>query len=90
MDPQLQKQLTQIQQSYSNSRGPSLMEMHQEKKKKDKMMRGTDTSGEWKWSRESDLDKGRKVDKEYLKMCMGGASTDLKNKFQGNYTKSFT
>jgi len=91
VDPKVQHELNRIKQSYSSSRGPSLMEMHQEKKKQAQQQTELKPQGgEWKWDREKDLEKGRKIDKEYLKMVMGGASTDLKTKFQGDFTKSFT
>ena len=44
---------------------------------------------DWSWSRDKDLDEGRRVDKNHLRMVMGGASTELKSKFQGSYSKSF-
>ena len=68
MHPKIQQEINQIKQSYSNSRGPSLMEMHQERKKNLALEKQQQQSqgGEWKWNREKDLEKGRTIDKEYL------------------------
>jgi hypothetical protein len=45
--------------------------------------------GDWKWSRDKDLDEGRRVDKDALHQVLGGAATELKTKFQGSYSRGF-
>jgi len=42
---------------------------------------------EWKWSRDKDLDAGRRVDKDALGMILGGAAGDLKSKFSGGFNR---
>ena len=45
---------------------------------------------DWSWSRDKNFDEGRRFDKNHLRMVMGGASTELKRKFQGtSCSKSF-
>jgi hypothetical protein len=41
---------------------------------------------EWKWSRDDDLDAGRRVDKDHLGMILGGAADNLKTKFKGGFS----
>ena len=89
LDPKIQKQVDSIIKMHEEARGPSLIEQHR-KQKAEKKMAEREAKGDWTWNREKDLDSGRRVDKNHLQMVMGGASKDLKNKFQGTYTKSFT
>jgi Protein of unknown function (DUF3752) len=84
VDPSIQAEIRAIRQAHEEARGPSLMEQHREMKKAEaskKQQGGTDA---WKWNRDNDLDAGRRVDKDALNMIMGGASSDLKNKFQSS------
>jgi Protein of unknown function (DUF3752) len=86
IDPAVQAEMNAILQAHHDSRGPSLFEEHRaakaaaeaEKKKSGK-------SNNWKWSRDRDLDEGRRVDKDALNMVMGGAATVLQSKFQGGF-----
>ena len=57
----------------------SVWEKQQEKKE------AAGKDGAWKWSREKDLDAGRRVDKDALHMVLGGAAENLKTKFQGGF-----
>lgn len=90
LDPAIQKQVDSIIKMHEEARGPSLFEQHRIKKAEEKVAAKKEKGDNWTWNKESDLDSGRRVDKNHLKMVLGGASTDLKNKFQGTYTKSFT
>ena len=91
LDPKLQKEVDAIINMQKEARGVSLVEMHRQKKVEEKKGRvvGEGGKGDWSWSRDKDLDAGRRVDKNHLHMVMGGATTDLKNKFQGSYSKGF-
>lgn len=91
LDPKLQKEVDAIINMQKEARGVSLVEMHRQQKIDEKKVRvaGEGGKGDWSWSRDKDLDAGRKVDKNHLHMVMGGATTDLKNKFQGSYSKGF-
>jgi len=89
LDPKIQKQVDEIKKLHEEARGPSLMEQHRERIEKEKREKNNQKQGGWSWSRENDLDAGRRVDKSHLHMVMGGASSELKNKFQGSYSKTF-
>jgi len=91
LDPKLQKEVDAIIDMQKEARGVSLVEMHRQQKVEEKKDRvaGDGGKGDWSWSRDNDLDAGRRVDKNHLHMVMGGATTDLKNKFQGSYSKGF-
>lgn len=88
LDPKIQKQVDDIMKLHEQARGPSLMEQHRERMEQKKREKNQKQDG-WSWSREKDLDAGRRVDKSHLHMVMGGASSELKNKFQGSYSKTF-
>lgn len=93
LDPAIQKQVDSIIKMHEEARGPSLIEQHRLKRAEEKMAAVASKGGkgnDWCWNREKDLDSGRRVDKSHLQMVMGGASKDLKNKFSGSYSKSFT
>lgn len=89
LDPKIQKQVDEIKKLHEEARGPSLMEQHRERIEQEKREKNNQKQGGWSWSREKDLDAGRRVDKSHLHMVMGGASSELKNKFQGSYSKTF-
>lgn len=89
LDPKIQKQVDDIRKLHEQSRGPSLMEQHRERMEQQKREKQNQLQGGWSWNREKDLDAGRRVDKSHLHMVMGGASSELKNKFQGSYSKTF-
>jgi Protein of unknown function (DUF3752). len=89
LDPKIQKQVDDIRKLHEQSRGPSLMEQHRERMEQQKREKQNQQQGGWSWNREKDLDAGRRVDKSHLHMVMGGASSELKNKFQGSYSKTF-
>ena len=86
MDPSVQAQVDAIVEAHNEARGPSLMDMHRQKKAADKQKK-EGGGNEWKWNREEDLDSGRRVDKEALRMILGGAGTGLKDKFQGGLSR---
>ena len=95
MNPEIKQQVDQIMDAHKAARGPSLIEQHRlqqaEEKAAKKAAGPKGKNGEsWNWSRTKDLDAGRRVDKKYLNMVMGGATTDLKSKFQGSYSAGFT
>ena len=81
VDPKIRAQIRAIHQAHDDARGPSLMELHREKKRQEAMEKSSE-SASWKWNRDSDLDAGRRVDKDALNMILGGAGRDLKSKFQ--------
>ena len=85
VNPVLQAEMEKLVAEHAAARGPALIDIHREKKEKER----EEKSGEWKWSRNNDLDSGRRVDKNALHMIMGGASDNLKEKFQGSVSRSF-
>lgn len=91
VDPQIRAEVDALMQAHADARGPSLMDEHQaaQKRKKEEEMKeaaaGGDGKKSWKWSRNQDLDAGRRVDKNALQMVFGGAATGLKSKFQGGF-----
>jgi hypothetical protein len=93
LDPAVRAEIEQIMQAHEQSRGPSLMEMHQQKKKAEKdaaaiaaTNRGSSSrKAAWKWNRDRDLESGRGVDRNALNRVYGEASSDLKNKFHGGF-----
>ena len=81
-DPKIQAEIDAIMQAHEESRGPSLMELHKQKKAQEaEQASDAKSGGKWKWDREKDLDAGRRVDKANLSLVWGGAGTDLKQKF---------
>jgi len=80
INPEVLAEVHAIQQAYQESRGPSLLDAHRQSKAQQQQQ--DKKSGEWKWNREKNLDDGRRVDKNALHMVLGGASTELKSKFQ--------
>ena len=87
LDPKVKAEMDDIMQAHAESRGPTLVEQHRMKKEQERQEKaaGKGNKGEWKWSRDRDLDAGRKVDKNALHQVLGGAVSDLKNKFQGGF-----
>ena len=82
INPQVLEEVNAIQKAYEQSRGPSLFDAHRQKVQETKeQQKGKE---EWKWSRDKNLDDGRRVDKNALHLVLGGASTELKSKFQGS------
>ena len=83
IDPKIQAEIRAIREAYEVTRGPSLMDQHRENQRKEQQQQQQQhTAASWKWDRDKDLDAGRRVDKDALGMILGGAGTDLKNKFQ--------
>jgi len=80
INPEVLAEVHAIQQAYQESRGQSLLDAHRQSKAEQQQQ--DKKSGEWKWNREKNLDDGRRVDKNALHMVLGGASTELKSKFQ--------
>ena len=90
MNPQIKQTIDSIMDAHQAARGPSLIEQHREQMAQEKAAKAASKKGnDWNWSKK-DLDDGRRVDKNYLHMVMGGASKDLKNKFQGSFSSGFT
>ncbi|KAL3811208.1 hypothetical protein ACHAXA_004510 [Cyclostephanos tholiformis] len=85
INPEVLEEVNAIQKAYEQSRGPSLFDAHRQKTQESKHQR---RPNEWTWSRDSNLDDGRRVDKNALHLVLGGASTELKNKFQGSLGRS--
>jgi hypothetical protein len=84
--PAIQKELDSIMEAHKAARGPSLLKQHREKKQSEKQEAAAKKS-EWKWNRNKDLDAGRRVDKDALKMVLGGAASNLQSKFQGGFNR---
>ena len=82
-----------IRKAHVEARGPSLVELHRQKKAEDKAAEmeaeKTGKKNKWGWSRDQNLDDGRRVDKNNLRMIMGGAGGELRDKFQGGLSKGF-
>jgi hypothetical protein len=86
--PAIQAEMDAIMQAHQQARGPSLFDQHRAKKQKEKeLSAAAGGKTEWKWSRDNDLDAGRRVDKDALGMILGGASANLKTKFQGGFNR---
>jgi len=85
--PAVQAEMDAIMQAHENARGPSLMDLHRSKKTQEKELAAASGEKEWKWSRDKDLDAGRRVDKDALGMILGGAADDLKSKFAGGFNR---
>jgi len=87
--PAVQRELDKIMQAHDEARGPSLMDQHRDKRTKEKeaaaaaAANGGRGKKNFNWSRDKDLDEGRRVDKDALRMVLGGAADGLKTKFQG-------
>jgi hypothetical protein len=84
VDPKIRAEMDSIMQAHSDARGPSLVDQHRQDKAQKDQESGADKN--WKWSRDKDLDSGRRVDKNALNMVFGGASDNLKKKFQGGFS----
>lgn len=82
VDPAVEAEINAIRQAHEDARGPSLMEQHREIKKIEASQKQQSGKDSWKWNRDNDLDAGRRVDKDALNMILGGAGSDLKNKFR--------
>lgn len=79
INPEILAEVESIQRAYEESRGPSLLDAHRQKVQESKQQAAA--KKEWKWSRDKNLEDGRRVDKNALHMVLGGASTELKSKF---------
>lgn len=86
IDPKVQLEVNNILKAQAQARGPSLVQQHRENKIK-KDAEASENGTEWGWSREKDLDRDRRVDKQNLSLVLGGASQQLKEKFQGTFSK---
>jgi hypothetical protein len=89
VDPSVQAEVDAIMEMQREARGPSLMEQHRLKRAEEKAEAAKEGKADWKWSRDKDLDAGRRVDKNALNMVMGGAAGNLKDKFQGGLSRGF-
>ena len=65
------------------------MDLHWSKISQEKELASDMDNGKekWKWSRDEDLDAGRRVDKDALGMILGGAADNLKTKFSGGFNR---
>jgi len=87
-------ELARIMEEHAAARGPSLIDTHRQKKTDERRAKEEERTkggkgGGFNWNRDRDLDSGRRVDKAYLAMVLGGAKEGLKDKFQGTITKGF-
>lgn len=93
VNPEIQRKIDTIMDAHHAARGPSLVDQHREKIAEEKAAKAAASKAkneqQWNWSKK-DLDADRRVDKKYLNLVMGGATKDLKNKFQGSYSTGFT
>jgi hypothetical protein len=85
INPEVLAEVDAIRQAYEESRGPSLLDAHRQHQEELKKQQQGQKAKEWKWSRDKNLDDGRRVDKNALHLVLGGAKTDLKSKFQGSH-----
>mmetsp|Transcript_64561 Transcript_64561/g.74297 ORF Transcript_64561/g.74297 Transcript_64561/m.74297 type:complete len:638 (-) Transcript_64561:8-1921(-) len=87
--PAIKAELDAIMQVHQDARGPSLMDDHRSKISEEKKQKLAANNGEseWKWTRDNDLDAGRRVDKDALGMILGGAADNLKTKFKGGFNQ---
>ena len=83
INPGVLAEVHAIQQAYQESRGQSLLDAHRQTKVQQQQQ--DKKKEEWKWSREKNLDDGRRVDKNALQMVLGDASTQLRSKFQSGH-----
>ena len=87
INPKVLAEVNAIQQAYEQSRGPSLLDAHRQQQQELKERQQQQQQGQkdkvWSWSKDKNLDDGRRVDKNALHLVLGGASTELKSKFQG-------
>jgi hypothetical protein len=84
INPKVLDEVNAIQRAYEQSRGPSLLDAHRQKTLESKMQQQQQRGNEFNWSRDKNLEDGRRVDKNALHQVMGGAKTELKSKFQGS------
>lgn len=89
IDPVIQKEIETIRQIENKIRGPTLLEIHLQNKKKNDIIKQNNNNNNgkllsWKWNREDDLGAGRGVDNDALRNIVDGAKTDLKTKFHGS------
>jgi Protein of unknown function (DUF3752) len=84
IDAATRDEIQAIRNVYEASRGPSLMEQHQQAKREAQQAKNSaaSQSSSWQWNRDKDIDAGRRVDTNALNMILGGASSDLQTKFQ--------
>ena len=87
IDPSVQAEVDAIIQAHREARGPTLIDQHRAKAAAEKAENEKDSNPSFGWSREKDLDAGRRVDKEALRLIMGGAGGGLSDKFQGGFNK---
>ncbi|KAL3792600.1 hypothetical protein HJC23_005570 [Cyclotella cryptica] len=85
INPEVLAEVNAIHQAYEESRGPSLLDAHRQQQEELKRQQQGQKAHEWKWSRDKNLDDGRRVDKNALHLVLGGAKTELKTKFQGGH-----
>lgn len=88
VDPSMQAEVDAIIQAHKDARGPSLMDKHRENKAAEKSAKAEESGNSFNWKRDTDLDSGRRVDKDALRLLMGGAGGELNDKFQGGFSKT--
>ncbi|KAI2510530.1 Protein of unknown function (DUF3752) [Fragilaria crotonensis] len=87
IDPSVQAEVDAIIQAHREARGPTLIDQHRAKAAAEKANKEKESNPSFGWSREKDLDAGRRVDKDALRLLMGGAGGGLSDKFQGGFNK---
>jgi Protein of unknown function (DUF3752) len=85
MDPKVRAELDALVAEHHAMRGPSLLEQHRDEKRREKEAAAAQPKEGWKWNRDADLDKGRRVDRDALNQVFGGAAADLKTKFHTSF-----
>lgn len=83
INPDVLDEVNAIQRAYEQSRGPSLLDAHRQKTRESTLQKQQQKGDEFTWSRDKNLEDGRRVDKNALHQVMGGARNELKSKFQG-------
>ena len=87
VNPSLQAEVDAIMKVHREARGPTLMEQHRANIATKNAEKDKTSNASFEWSREKDLDSGRRIDKEALRLLLGGASGGLSDKFQGGFNK---
>lgn len=85
INPEVLAEVNAIQKAYEESRGPSLLDAHRQQQQDLKEQQQGRKAKDFQWSRDKNLDDGRRVDKNALHQVLGGASTELKSKFHGSH-----
>lgn len=88
INPIVEQEIQNIKNEYDSLRGPSLLEQHAISKKESAAAAeaSSKNNDKWKWNRNDNLSDGRRVDKDALKMVLGGAKDGLTTKFHTSFS----